>query len=140
MALILPDKISLLKADVTFTDLQKYILKYILSLKKNAHFNQALAPRIHSLVFPLLQALKQFPYGEGKSTPENYHTLDKGLKELKRRISISLSLNQRHNKEFLGFWKFITIVLTEEAILHKDLGLISTFEGFFNSLNTLQTD
>lgn len=140
MALILPDRISLLKTDVTFTDLQKYISQYILSLKKNAQINKLLALRIHNLVFPLLQCIKKFPYDTDGTVTEDYHAFDKGLKELKRRISISVSLNKRHNKEFIGFWIFLSMVLTEEAILHKDLGLISVIEAFYNSLNTLQTD
>ena len=134
-----PKTIHLFKPDLKFMDFHRITSRYVSTTTLNEKSKKDLMIRIHDYVFPVQEAIKKYPLGKVKQKPKTYNEIETGLKETLRRVKISLALNNKNSKLFVGYWKFLADVLQEDAALLKDEQLQSTMKEFEKNALTLKT-
>lgn len=130
--------IHLFKPDLKFMDFHRITSRYVNTTSLNEKSKTELAIRIHDYVFPVQEAISKYALDKTKQNPTTYNEIETGLKETLRRVKISLALNDKQSKLFVGYWKFLADVLQQDATLLKDEHLQSTMQEFEKNTLTLE--
>ena len=127
----------LFKPDLKFIDFYNLTARYLKTVSLNDKSKTELAIRIHDYSFPIHQTVLKYKLGK-KQNPKIYTEIETGLKETLRRVKISLALNNKHSKLFVGYWKFLADVLQEDAAHLKDEHLQNNIREFEKNTLTLK--
>lgn len=132
------NEVSLFKHDLKFMDFHNVTFRYLSTTPLKGEKRTSLAVRIHNYSFPMQEAISQYEFKKKKQTPETYHIIEAGLKEVLRRAKISLALNNNQNILFIGYWKYFVTVLREDSHLLKDTDLENCVSQFEKNVLTMK--
>ena len=124
---------------IKYTDFMNQSTSYLAALKMTSKAREELTHRINSSGKMLTDTLSNYAHGKARQSPKAYAAIEAGLKELLRRIRISIGVNKKQSKEYIGFWKHLSKVCLADAAALRDLYLISQFESFSQSVHELKS-
>lgn len=130
--------LSLIVPQIKYVDYMNQTTAYLAKLKLSEKTKIEITHRINSLGKSFTDTLAHYAHGKPKQSPKAYAAIESGTKEVLRRIRISLAVNKKHSKEYIGFWKHISKLCMEDAALLRDLYLLSLFESFHQSTQELK--
>jgi hypothetical protein len=113
--------------------------EYIKALRLNEKQLLMLSIRINNYIPALMAVFSLYEPARDKQKQAVYTIIQSRLKEIIRRVRISMTRNVTLNKEFAGYWKFIGEVYRQDAILLGDLELISIVEAFRRNATALKS-
>jgi hypothetical protein len=128
----------LFKPDVKFMDLWNVTNDYLNTTSLGEKTKKEIMIRIHDFSFQLHSTIELYPTGDKKASAKTYDEIAAGLKETVRRAKISLALNQTFGKIFAAYWKFLSDVLKQDALLLKDEKLQNILLEFERNINTMK--
>ncbi|MCC6371180.1 MAG: hypothetical protein IT236_09270 [Bacteroidia bacterium] len=129
---------TLIVPQIKYVDYMNQTTAYLAKVKLSEKAKVEITHRINSLGKSFTDTLAHYAHGKPKQSPKAYAAIESGIKEILRRIRISLAVNKKHSKEYIGFWKHLSELCLEDAALLRDLYLLSVFESFHESTHKLK--
>jgi hypothetical protein len=130
--------LSLIVPGIKYADFLNQTNAYLNSLYLSEKHETELQHRINALCGPLCDTLIYYEHDKDSQSQKTYRSIELGLKEVLRRVRISLAVNKKHSKDYIGFWKYVSTVCMKDAAILRDLYLLSLFERFHKAAQSLK--
>jgi len=129
----------LIKPDLKFMDFGHLTIEFNKTNSFSKERKHELAVRINGFALYMSDTLIVY-FSKGKPPkPVVYETIEKRFKEFVRRMKISFAKNETYYKQCVNYWKWISEVLKEDALLLADSQLLKAIETFRTKLDLIVT-